>query len=138
MRFIYLKIFVWFWIAMIAVGVTLGFVVAKTEDQSLGNPWRQELATLLPPQAERIVEVFEQRGSQALRQYEKKEGSPFRIQIHLLDDHGEDLGEETSSPELRELTRRANQSGKVEFAGDRKNHEAAVPVDGPGRRRCVY
>jgi two-component system sensor histidine kinase CpxA len=138
MRFIYLKIFVWFWIAMIAVGVTLGFVVAKTEDQSLGNPWRQELATLLPPQAERIVEVFEQRGSQALKQYEKKEGSPFRIQIHLLDDHGEDLGEGASSPEIRELARRANQSGKVEFAGDRKNHEAAVRVDGPSGRRYVY
>jgi two-component system sensor histidine kinase CpxA len=138
MRFIYLKIFVWFWIAMIAVGVTLGFVVAKTEDQSMGNPWRQEQATLLPPQAERIVEVFEQRGPQALRQYEKKEGSLFRIQIQLLDDQGEDLGEEPSSPEIRDLARRAKQSGKVEFAGDRKIHEAAVLVDGPSGRRYVY
>src|SRR6266404_3026623 len=138
MRFIYLKIFVWFWIAMIAVGVTLGFVVAKTEDQSMGNPWRQEQATLLPPQAERIVEVFEQRGPQALRQYEKKEGSPFRIQIQLLDDQGEDLGEEPSSPEIRDLARRAKQSGKVEFAGDRKIHEAAVLVDGPSGRQSVY
>jgi two-component system sensor histidine kinase CpxA len=138
MRFIYLKIFVWFWIAMIAVGVTLGFVVAKTEDQSLGSPWRQELNTLLPPQAERIVEVFEQRGPQALRQYEKKGAGPFRIQIHLLDDQGEELGAEPSSPEIRELARRAKQSGKVEFAGDRKNHEAAVQVDGQSGRRYVY
>jgi signal transduction histidine kinase len=138
MRFIYLKIFVWFWIAMIAVGVTLGFVVAKTEDQSLGSPWRQDLATLLPPQAERIVEVFEQRGPEALRQYEKKGTSPFGIQIHLLDDQGEDLGEDPSSPEIKELARRARQSGKVEFADDRKNHEAAVGVDGPSGRRYVY
>jgi hypothetical protein len=138
MRFIYLKIFVWFWIAMIAVGVTLGFVVAKTEDQSMGNPWRQEQATLLPPQAERIVEVFEQRGPQTLRQYEKKGTGPFRIQIHLLDDQGEDLGDEPSSLEIRELARRAQQSGKVEFADDRKIREAAVRVDGPSGRRYVY
>jgi two-component system sensor histidine kinase CpxA len=138
MRFIYLKIFVWFWIAMIAVGVTLGFVVAKTEDQSLGSPWRQEQATLMPPQAERIVEVFEQRGPQALRLYEKKGTGPFLIQIHLLDDQGEDLGEKSSSPEIRELARRAQQSGKVEFADDRKIREAAVRVDGPSGRRYVY
>jgi two-component system sensor histidine kinase CpxA len=123
---------------MIAVGVTLGFVVAKTEDQSLGYPWRQEMATLLPPQAERIVEVFEQRGPQALRQFETKEGSPFCIQIHLLDDREEDLRGEPFSPEIRELARRAKQSGKVEFAGDRKIHEAAVRVDGPSGRRYVY
>jgi signal transduction histidine kinase len=138
MRFIYLKIFVWFWIAMIAVGVTLVFVVTKTEDQSLGSPWRQELAMLLPPQAERITEVFEQRGPQALRQYEKKGSGPFRFQIHLLDDQGEDLGEEHSSPEIRELARRARQSGKVEFANERRIHEAAVQVDGPSGRRYVY
>lgn len=138
MRSIYLKIFVWFWIAMIGVGVTLGFVVAKTEDQSLGSPWRQELATLLPPQAERIVEIVEQQGPQALRQYEKKGRGPFRIQIHLLDDEGGDLGEEPSSPEIRELARRAKQSGKVEFADDRRIHEAAVRVDGPSGRRYVY
>jgi len=138
MRFIYLKIFVWFWIAMIAVGVTLGFVVAKTEDQSLSRPWRQELAALLPLQAERIAEVFEQRGPQALRQYEKKGSGPFRIQIHLLSDQGEELGEEPSSPEIRELARRASQSGKVEFADDRKVHETAVQVDGPDGRRFVY
>ena len=123
---------------MIAVGVTLGFVVAKTENQSLGNRWRQELATLLPPQAERVVELFEQRGPQALKQYEKKEGSPFRIQIRLLDDQGEDLGEEPSSPEIKQLARRAKQSDRVEFAGDRKNHEAAVRVDGPSGRRYIY
>jgi two-component system, OmpR family, sensor histidine kinase CpxA len=138
MRFIYLKIFVWFWIAMIAVGVTLGFVVAKTEDQSLGRPWRQELAALLPLQAERIVEVYEQRGPQAFRQYEKKGTGAFRIQIHLLDDQGKDLGEQPSSPEIRELARRASQSGKVEFADDRIVHEAAVQVDGPDGRRYVY
>jgi two-component system sensor histidine kinase CpxA len=138
MRFIYLKIFVWFWIAMIAVGVTLGLVVAKTEDQSLSRPWRQELAALLPLQAERIVEVFEQRGPQALRQYERKGSGPFRIQIHLLNDQGEDLGEEPSSQEIKELARRASESGKVEFADGRKLHEAAVQVDGPDGRRYVY
>ena len=123
---------------MIAVGVTLGFVVAKTEDQSLGRPWRQELAALLPLQAERIVEVYEQRGPQAFRQYEKKGTGAFRIQIHLLDDQGKDLGEEPSSPEIRELARRASQSGNVEFGDDRIVHEAAVQVDGPDSRRYVY
>jgi two-component system sensor histidine kinase CpxA len=138
MRFIYLKIFVWFWVAMIAVGLTFGLVVAKTGDQSPGNLWRQELATLLLPQGERIVEVVEQRGARALGQYEDKSTGPFRIHVHLLDDHGDDLGIEPSSPEIRELARRARQSGKVEFADDRKVREAAVRVDGPSGRRYVY
>jgi two-component system sensor histidine kinase CpxA len=138
MRFIYLKIFVWFWIAMIAVGVTLVFVVAKTQDQSLGSLWRQELATLLTPQAERVVEVVEQRGPRALEQYENKGTGTFHIQIHLLDDRGEDLGKAPASAEIRELVRRARQSGKVEFADDRRIREAAVQVFGPSGRRYVY
>jgi signal transduction histidine kinase len=138
MRFIYLKIFIWFWIAMIAVGVTLGLVVSKTGDQSLGNLWRQEMATLLTPQAERIVEVVEQQGPQALRQYEKNGTAPFRVHIHLLDDQWHDLGEEPCSPEIRELAQRAWQSGKVEFADDRKTREAAIRVAGPSGRQYIY
>lgn len=138
MRFIYLKIFVWFWIAMIAVGVTLIFVVAKTTDQGLAKPWRQEVQATLPLQAERIAEVFEQYGPKALTRYNATDDGPFRIRTHLLDDNGEDLAEGPVSPEIQQLLARAQQSGKVEFGDYQDTFGAAMRVYGPSGRRYVY
>jgi two-component system sensor histidine kinase CpxA len=138
MRFIYLKIFAWFWVAMIAVGVTLVFVVVKTGDEPMANPWRERMTAFLPLQAERIVEVVEQQGIQGLKQYDLNDKGSFPSEMHLLDDRGNDLMTKFPMRNMQELARRAEQSGKVEFLDDFQMHEVAIRVAGPSGRRYVY
>jgi signal transduction histidine kinase len=144
MRFLYLKIFIWFWLAMVAVGITMGFVVSKTEDDPMSGPWRQEMSTLLPALAEKMAEVFEKQGPKGLKQYETGGTGPLRIQIHFLDEQGhdvataEDSAKTEPSSETKELAVRASRSGKVEYLDARKTRSVAYRVSGPSGRQYVY
>jgi len=63
-RSLYLKIFIWFWLAMILINVALFVAVAITRPTPTGRSWR-DLAQV-GPNAIKAAEVYEQGGATAL------------------------------------------------------------------------
>jgi two-component system, OmpR family, sensor histidine kinase CpxA len=140
MRFIYLKIFVWFWIAMSVVGLTFGFVVANTQKDSLINPWRLEIASRLPLEAERVAQLYENQGPEILEEIGSSAGysGPGRVDLYLFDASGRELSSRASSPELHTLISQALEVHKVQFPVSARDRSAAVRVKGPSGKSYVY
>ena len=60
----YLKIFIWFWLAMIIINVVLFAAVALTRPTPTGSSWRD--LTQVGPNAQKAAEIYEQSGPGAL------------------------------------------------------------------------
>ena len=63
-RSLYLKIFIWFWLAMIIINVALFAIFAVTRPTPAGRSWRD--LTQVAPNAQRAAELYEQSGQAAL------------------------------------------------------------------------
>ena len=63
-RSLYLKIFIWFWLAMIIINVAFFAAVALTRPTPTRRSWRDLAQT--GPNAQKAAEAFEQSGSAAL------------------------------------------------------------------------
>ena len=63
-RSLYLKIFIWFWLAMILINVVLFAAVALTRPTPTRRSWRDLAQT--GPNAQKAAEVYEQLGPGAL------------------------------------------------------------------------
>ncbi|HEU4768101.1 MAG TPA: hypothetical protein VFS77_12025, partial [Pyrinomonadaceae bacterium] len=59
-RSLYLKIFIWFWLAMIIINVVLFAAVALTRPTPTGRSWRD--LTQVGPNAQKAAEILEQSG----------------------------------------------------------------------------
>ena len=63
-RSLYLKIFIWFWLAMIIINVVLFAAFALTRPTPTRRSWRDLAQT--GPNAQRAAEIYEQSGPAAL------------------------------------------------------------------------
>jgi hypothetical protein len=63
---LYLKIFIWFWIAMIIINVALFAWFALIRPTPTGRSWRD--LTQIGPNAQKAGEIYEQSGATALAQ----------------------------------------------------------------------
>jgi hypothetical protein len=63
-RSLYLKIFIWFWLAMIIINVALFAALALTRPTPTRRSWR-DLAQV-GPNAQKAAEIYEQSGAGAL------------------------------------------------------------------------
>src|ERR1051326_7302406 len=63
-RSLYLKIFIWFWLAMIIINAVLFVAFALTRPTPTRRSWRDLAQT--GPNAQKAVEIYEQSGASAL------------------------------------------------------------------------
>src|SRR5215467_14602882 len=88
-RSLYLKIFIWFWLAMIIINVTLFTIFVLTRDLPTGRSWRD--LTQVGPNAQKAAELYEQSGpaalTAALQQTEKSTG----VSATFFDESGHEL-----------------------------------------------
>src|SRR5919199_1773204 len=92
-RSLYLKIFIWFWLAMILISVSLFAAVALTRPTPTGRSWRD--LTQVGPNAQKAAEIYEQSGAAALtaalQQTEKSSG----VSATFFDENGKELSGRT-------------------------------------------
>ena len=136
LRSLYLKIFIWFWLAMILVNVALFAAVAVTRPTPTGRSWRD--LTLVGPNAQKAAEVFEQGGSTllaaTLQETEKSSG----VNATFFDENGQELSGRLAPAGASELIAKAAKSGEIEFNFAGRNTLVARPVVGPNGQRYTY
>ena len=135
-RSLFLKIFIWFWLAMILVNVALFAAVALTRPTPTGRSWRD--LTLVGPYAQKSAEVFEQGGTAALSAYLRDTEKSSGINAAFFDDQRQELSGRTAPAGADELVAKAEKSGEIEFNFAGRNTLVARPVVSALGKKYTY
>src|SRR5829696_6255573 len=115
-RSLYLKIFIWFWLAMIIINVVLFAAFALTRPTPTRRSWRDLAQT--GPNAQRAAEVYEQSGSDGLRAALQAAEKATGVSATFFDETGTELSGRTAPPKAQELSARATETRDIEFNFD--------------------
>ncbi|HKS09807.1 MAG TPA: ATP-binding protein [Pyrinomonadaceae bacterium] len=135
-RSLYLKIFIWFWVAMIIINVATFAIFALTRPTPIRRSWRD--LTQVGPNAQRAAEIYEQTGAaaltSALQQTEKSSG----VSATFFDENGKELSGRSAPPGAGELIARAAESREIEFTFAGRETIVARPVVSAKGQRYIY
>ena len=125
-RSLYLKIFIWFWLAMIIINVVLFAAFALTRPTPTRRSWRDLAQT--GPNATKAAETYEQSGpaalSAALQATEKASG----VSATFFDETGRELSGRTVPQKAQELSAKAVETRDIEFNFEVEGTLVARPV----------
>lgn len=129
MRSLFLKIFLWFGLAMVVVNVAsfmTGIVMERRSQSSRGNP----MAPMFGVYAQTAVEILEKDGKAALAGYLERVAAASHISAVVFDERGEEVSGRPVPQDAGAMAQRAAQSGGFifEFPGQRQQPLGAQPV----------
>jgi two-component system sensor histidine kinase CpxA len=125
-RSLFLKIFIWFWLAMILVNVALFAAVAITRPTPTGRSWRD--LTLVGPYAQKASDIYDQGGSAALATYLRDTEKSSGINAAFFDENEKELSGRAAPESASDLIAKAARSGEIEFNFAGRNTVVAKPV----------
>jgi two-component system sensor histidine kinase CpxA len=135
-RSLYLKIFIWFWVAMIIINVVLFAAFALTRPTPTRRSWRDLAQT--GPNSQKAAEIYEQSGpaalSAALQATEKATG----VSATFFDETGKELSGRTVPQKAQELSAKAADSHDIDFNFDVEGTLVARPVVSPKGQLFIY
>ena len=137
MRTLYLKIFIWFWLAMAMVGTVFVISAATMMRQDVSEEWRSLIGGGLDLTAERAIEVYERDGSEDLAGFLSGLESRTRSAPFLFNEQMEELSGREIPQEVRDLASRATESDETIFDRVGRRLIAAKLVSGPAGGRYV-
>ena len=135
-RSLYLKIFIWFWLAMIIINVALFAAVALTRPTPAGRSWRD--LTQVGPNAQKAAEIFEQSGPAALATALQATEKASGVSATFFDESGQELSGRNVPPGAAELIEKATESREIEFNFAGRNTLVARPVVSARGQRYMY
>jgi two-component system, OmpR family, sensor histidine kinase CpxA len=135
-RSLYLKIFIWFWVAMILMNVALFAAVALTRPTPTGRSWR-DLAQV-GPNAMKAAEVYEQRGPAALTALLQENEKASGVSAGFFDENGRELSGRNVNPAAAELIQKSTKSNEIEFDFEGRSTLVARPLVSPKGQRYTY
>ena len=112
---LFLKIFLWFWLAMSVVGGVFVISAALTSSGPPMRPWRALAREAFAFHMQRGIEVFEAGGVLALREHLDKLEQKSGMQASLFDSQGREISGRDMTEQVDTLLARAQRSGKAEF-----------------------
>jgi len=134
-RSLYLKIFIWFWLAMIIINVVLFAAFALTRPTPTRRSWRDLAQT--GPNAQKAAEIYEQSGPQALSAALQATEKATGVGATFFDEYGKELSGRAVPPGAQELSAKAEESRDIEFNFD-ANTLVARPVVSAKGQRYIY
>jgi two-component system, OmpR family, sensor histidine kinase CpxA len=125
---LFLKIFLWFWMAFVIVGVTLAAVVAITRSN---ETMLARVSLYLPFEARTAAEVYEREGKTGLKYHFARIIDGGSAEPHLLDENWIDVLGRDPSPQAVEFAKAAREDAPLisKFTG--WNGFAAQQAIGP-------
>src|SRR5215469_15882277 len=99
MNSLFWKIFLWFWLTLIVIGMTLVFatVFASPHEAEVGK-WRAFLNVYIPAESKRLVEIYLQQGQAGLRHDSESLTKNAFGALYLFNESGTELtGRELSA-----------------------------------------
>jgi signal transduction histidine kinase len=113
---VFIKIFLWFWLAMALVIAGLFLSIFIVERRGPEPPWRGRHAALLSVYAQSAAEVFERDGKAALIAYLERVEGASRMRAVIFNQDGEEITGRALPPRAKEMAERARQSGSPQFS----------------------
>ena len=135
-RSLYLKIFIWFWVAMIIINVATFAIFALTRPTPIRRSWRD--LTQVGPNAQRAAEIYEQSGAAALTSALQSTEKSSGVSATFFDESGKELSGRTAPPGAGELIARAAESREIEFNFAGRETIVARPVVSSKGQRYMY
>lgn len=114
MRKIFLKILLWFGLAMVLVNVAsfvTGVIIERHSQPQRSNP----MAPMFGVYAQTAVEVFERDGQAALASYFERVERASRIRAVMFDERGEEVSGRTAPTRAKDVAQRATESAPFVF-----------------------
>jgi two-component system, OmpR family, sensor histidine kinase CpxA len=113
-RSLFLKIFLWFGLAMVLVNVA-SFATGVLTERQFHPPRRNPAAPMFGLYAQTAAEILERDGREALASYLLRVERASGVRATVLDEGGAELAGHPLSTEAKELARRATLSGPFVF-----------------------
>ena len=135
-RNLYLKIFIWFWLAMVIINVVLFAAFALTRPTPTRRSWRDLAQT--GPNAQKAAEVYEQSGPQALSAALQATEKSSGVGATFFDESGKELSGRAVPQGAAELITKAAESRDIEFNFAVENTLVARPVTSAKGQRYIY
>ena len=135
-RSLYLKIFIWFWLAMIIINVATFAIFALTRPTPIRRSWRD--LTQVGPNAQKAADVYEQSGAAALTAALQATEKSSGVSATFFDENGNELSGRIVPPGARELIARAAESREIEFNIEGRDTLVARPVVSAKGQRYTY
>jgi two-component system sensor histidine kinase CpxA len=135
-RSLYLKIFIWFWVAMIIINVATFAIFALTRPTPIRRSWRD--LTQVGPNAQRAAEIYEQSGAAALTQALQSTEKSSGVSATFFDESGKELSGRAAPAGTQELLARTAESREIEFNFAGRDTLVARPVVSARGQRYTY
>ena len=114
MQSLFLKIFLWFWLAIGLILLAGAVVVVSTETDPLGSRWRATVGTVMTSYAQIAADIFQREGSAGLDRYLSELERNSKLQGALFDAQGRTLSTRAVPVGAQELFARVAQEQKNE------------------------
>jgi two-component system sensor histidine kinase CpxA len=137
MRSLFLKIFLWFWLAMILVGLTFAVAAFTLRTDSVVLEWRAFAIDALTLYGQEAIEAMEKGNYSVLSEYLNQIEEKAKIRMFLFDEKGLLLSKAQPPPSASDLALRASSGEKIESSRFRKNPLLAKRIEGRSGRPYV-
>jgi len=93
MRSLFLKIFLWFWLTVVLVGVSLVVttLITRSHSQADAEGWKASVSLAVSGEAKRAVGIYENGGPEALGMHFTQMRRVRFIHFYLLDENGKEV-----------------------------------------------
>jgi two-component system sensor histidine kinase CpxA len=132
-----MRIFLWFWLAMVLVGGALVFSILETQSELTRALEEANDRTLTPPYAERYISIFEGQDKAALASY-LAHGKGVGVHVYLI---GEDGKEELGQPLPRNanaVVQAAKGTDQAQITWGKTRRFVAQAVTGPSGNHYIF
>jgi two-component system sensor histidine kinase CpxA len=107
MRSLFLKIFLWFWLVQVIIGVVLFAVSNVLRPQPGSDQWHSTLGYAIQRSADAASAAYEKGGAHALNSVLMRAGRQARVNAYFFDSNGKSLGAKIPSTALIDLAKKA-------------------------------
>jgi two-component system sensor histidine kinase CpxA len=135
-RRLFLKIFLWYWLATSIMGLVLFIAIWSTSDRQ-GPLWLRDVGNLLEIHGAAAVDAFERDGRQGLAAYLDRTEPDESMRTYVFDDSGAEVSGRIPPPPVVEMAATARNTTRAEFGLGMPSMVVAQPIVTPGGRTFV-
>jgi two-component system sensor histidine kinase CpxA len=125
-----MKIFLWFWLAMVLVSATLVFSILETQSEFTQALEEANDRMVTPSYAERYVAIFEEQGKAALASYIAR-GKGVGVHVYLFGEDGKEELDQSVPSDAKAIIQVARGTDQTQIARSTTRRYVAQKVTGP-------
>jgi len=140
MKSVFLKIFLWFWLTVVLVGVTLVIttLITSSKSQTEAEGWKASVSFAVQGEASRAVDIYERGGATALKRHFEQMRAERFLHLYLLDETGREVLDQKPPQRAIDLATAARKDIPLLPSYPGGDRFAAERVAGPSGREYIF